>query len=46
VLLTEAEKLGIHATDDDVIQYLHTGQAGQVLFPNGKFIGQEASTPT
>jgi len=44
VLLTEAEKLGIHATDDDVIQYLHTGQAGQVLFPNGKFIGQDAYT--
>jgi peptidyl-prolyl cis-trans isomerase D len=44
VLLTEAQKLGIHATDDDVIQYLHTGQAGQVLFPNGKFIGQEAYT--
>jgi len=44
VLLTEAEKLGIHATDDDVIQYLHTGQPGQVLFPNGKFIGQDAYT--
>ena len=44
VLLTEAQKLGIHATDDDVIQYLHTGQAGQVLFPTGKFIGQEAYT--
>jgi peptidyl-prolyl cis-trans isomerase D len=44
VLLTEAQKLGIHATDDDVVQYLHNGQAGQVLFPNGKFIGQDAYT--
>jgi peptidyl-prolyl cis-trans isomerase D len=41
ILLDEADKLGIHATDDDVIQYLHTGQAGQVLFPGGKFIGQD-----
>src|SRR5580658_2085842 len=44
VMLAEAEKLGIHANDDDVIQYLHTGQAGQVLFPNGKFIGQDQYT--
>jgi len=41
VLLAEAEKLGIRATNDDVIQLLHTGQTGQVLFPNGVFIGQE-----
>jgi peptidyl-prolyl cis-trans isomerase D len=41
VLLVEAEKLGIHATEDDVRKYLQTGQAGQVLFPNGKFIGEE-----
>ena len=44
VLLTEAEKLGIHATDDDVIQFLHKGQFGERLFPNGKFIGQDAYT--
>jgi peptidyl-prolyl cis-trans isomerase D len=41
ILLAEAEKLGIHATNDDVIQYLHNGSAGQVIFPNGKFIGTE-----
>ena len=40
VLLQEADKLGIRATDDDVRQYLHTGPTGEVLFPNGKFIGQ------
>jgi peptidyl-prolyl cis-trans isomerase D len=44
ILLAEAEKLGIHATDADVIQYLHQGQAGQVLFPNGKFIGEDQYT--
>jgi peptidyl-prolyl cis-trans isomerase D len=42
ILMAEAEKLGIQATNDDVIQYLHTGQAGQVIFPNGQFIGDDA----
>src|ERR1700690_2790299 len=41
VLLVEAERLGINATDEDVRKYLQTGPAGQVLYPNGKFIGQE-----
>ena len=42
VLLQEAHKLGIYATDDDVRQYLRTGPTGQVIFPDGKFIGDEA----
>jgi peptidyl-prolyl cis-trans isomerase D len=42
ILLAEAEKLGIHATDADVVQYLHNGPTGQVLFPNGQFIGDDA----
>ncbi|HWT65118.1 MAG TPA: peptidylprolyl isomerase, partial [Terracidiphilus sp.] len=41
ILLNEADRLGIHATDADVRSYLQTGSAGQVLFPNGKFIGQQ-----
>jgi peptidyl-prolyl cis-trans isomerase D len=41
ILLAEAEKLGIRATDDDVRQYLHTGAAGQIIFPNGQFIGPD-----
>jgi len=41
VLLDEAQKLGIRASDDDVRQYLRTGPTGEVLFPNGKFIGQD-----
>jgi peptidyl-prolyl cis-trans isomerase D len=41
ILLDAAEKLGIHASSDDVRQYLQTGSAGQVLFPGGKFIGDD-----
>jgi len=41
ILLDEAQKLGIHVTDTDVRQYLQTGPPGQVLFPGGKFIGQD-----
>jgi peptidyl-prolyl cis-trans isomerase D len=41
ILLSEAQKLGITASDGDVLQYLHQGQAGQVLFPNGQFIGKD-----
>jgi len=44
VLLVEAEKLGIRATSDDVRQYLQTGTAGAVLFPGGKFIGDDQYT--
>lgn len=41
ILLNEAEKLGIHVTDADLRAYLQTGPAGQVLFPNGQFIGSD-----
>lgn len=41
ILLDEAGRLGIHVTNDDVRSYLQTGPAGQVLFPGGKFIGQD-----
>ena len=44
ILLAEAAKLGISANNDDVVQFLHQGQAGQVLFPNGKFIGTDQYT--
>ncbi|MGC9222456.1 MAG: peptidylprolyl isomerase [Terracidiphilus sp.] len=42
VLLQEAHRLGIYATSEDVLRYLHTGPTGQVLYPDGKFIGEEA----
>lgn len=41
VLLQEAARLGIRASDDDVRHYLQTGPTGQVLFPGGKFIGEQ-----
>ncbi len=42
VMLQEAHKLGITATDEDVRTYLHTGPTGEVIFPGGKFIGDQA----
>ncbi len=42
VLLQEAHKLGVYATNDDVREYLRTGPTGQVIFPDGKYIGDEA----
>jgi len=45
ILLAEAEKLGISASDDDVIQFLHQGQFGQFLYPTGNSSVQRA-TPT
>ncbi len=38
----EAHKLGIRVTKEDVIKYLQTGPTGEVLYPNGKFIGEDA----
>jgi len=37
----EAQKLGIRATDDDVRAFLRKGVWGEMLFPNGQFIGQD-----
>jgi len=41
ILLAEADRLGIHATDDDVRQFLHRGQFGEFLFPKGQYIGSD-----
>ena len=41
ILLTEAEKLGITASDEDVRQFLHQGQFGEYLFPGGNYIGYD-----
>lgn len=40
--LDAAHKLGIHATNADVRHYLHTGMWGEILFPGGKYIGDQA----
>ncbi|MDE3199684.1 MAG: peptidyl-prolyl cis-trans isomerase [Acidobacteriota bacterium] len=42
ILLIEAQKLGIEVTDEDVRRLLHTGGYAEVLYPNGKFIGDDA----
>jgi peptidyl-prolyl cis-trans isomerase D len=42
VLLEEAHRLGISANDDDVRKYLHTGPTGEVIFPGGNYIGDQA----
>jgi peptidyl-prolyl cis-trans isomerase D len=39
--LQQARRLGITATDDDVRRYLHTGQWGMLLFPDGNYIGDQ-----
>jgi peptidyl-prolyl cis-trans isomerase D len=41
ILLAEADKLGITASSEDVVQFLHRGQLGEIIFPNGEFIGPE-----
>jgi peptidyl-prolyl cis-trans isomerase D len=41
-LLAEAERMGLHASNEEVAQELQQGQLGQYLFPGGNFIGREA----
>jgi peptidyl-prolyl cis-trans isomerase D len=42
VLVQAAAQLGVKVTDDDVRQFLHTGLFGEMFFPNGQFIGDDA----
>ena len=37
LLVTEARNMGLRATDDDLRNFLHQGQIGQMIFPNGKY---------
>jgi peptidyl-prolyl cis-trans isomerase D len=37
--LHEANRLGVNVTDEDLRSFLRTGTWGQVLFPNGQYIG-------
>ena len=34
--------MGLGVSDDELRDNLHQGEMGQVLFPNGNFIGQQA----
>jgi peptidyl-prolyl cis-trans isomerase D len=42
VLAAEAQRMGLRATDDDLRAFLHQGQFGEMIFPNGTFIGERA----
>jgi peptidyl-prolyl cis-trans isomerase D len=44
ILLAEADKLGVTATDDDIRHFLHQGQFGEYLYPKGEFIGTDRYT--
>jgi peptidyl-prolyl cis-trans isomerase D len=41
ILLAKAANMGIVANDDDVRSFLQVGQLGELLFPGGKFIGDD-----
>jgi len=41
-IVYEADHMGLAVSDDEVRDFLHQGQLGQLLFPNGNFVGQQA----
>ena len=41
ILKLEGDHLGLQVSDADLARELHQGQIGQVLFPGGKYIGDE-----
>jgi peptidyl-prolyl cis-trans isomerase D len=40
-LVAEARRMGLRVSDDELREELQHGQLGPMLFPDGKFIGQE-----
>ena len=42
VLKQEADRLNLQVSDADLVRELQTGQFAQYLFPNGKYVGDEA----
>jgi peptidyl-prolyl cis-trans isomerase D len=40
-LVAEAHRLGLRVSDEELRDELQHGQLGQMLFPDGKFVGQE-----
>ncbi len=40
-LVAEAHRMGLHASDDELRDEMQHGQLGTMLFPDGKFVGQE-----
>src|ERR1035437_6669158 len=41
-LVYEADRMGLGVSDEELRGYLHQGQMGQMIFPGGNFIGQQA----
>jgi len=44
VMLMEADRVGLRITDDELRDFLHKGQFGQMFFPKGQYIGDEKYT--
>jgi peptidyl-prolyl cis-trans isomerase D len=40
-MVAEAHRMGLRVTDDELRDELQHGQLGSILFPEGKFVGQE-----
>ncbi len=40
-LVAEAHRMGLHVSDEELRDELQHGQLGAMLFPDGKFVGQE-----
>lgn len=40
-LVAEAHRMGLRASDDELREEMQHGQLGTMLFPDGKFVGQE-----
>ncbi len=41
-VIYEADRMGMAASDEELRAFLHQGEYGQEIFPNGNFIGQQA----
>lgn len=41
-IISEAQRMGLRATDEDVVDELQHGPYSATFFPNGRFIGQDA----
>ncbi len=41
ILKLEGDRRGLQVSDADLARFLHQGQIGQVLFPNGNYIGKD-----
>ena len=44
VMLMEADRVGLRVSDDELRDFLHKGQFGQMFFPKGQYIGDEKYT--